>query len=171
MFVQPEELVMEDPMVGHFLVIGGRNDTENLRTVELLENKPGWVGWTWRKLADLNYGRCYPGVALISGHVVDAGGTPENSVKVFNLPKGDSDHGQWTLLRNSLFKCGQSAWLFQFAGRILKLGKLVVVHYADNWNRQRSQPFALLDVFVQPEELIMADPKDRVQLDVSLPFR
>ncbi len=96
----------EDPMVGRFLVIGGRNDTENLRTVELLENKPGWVGWTWRKLADLNNARCYPGVAHISGRVVVAGGTPENSVEVFNLPKGDNDLGQWSQLRNSLCKCG-----------------------------------------------------------------
>ncbi len=136
-------LKAEDPMVGRFLVIGGRYDTENLRTVEMLDNKPGLVGWTWRKLADLNNGRCYPGVALISGRVVVAGGSPENSIEVFNLPKGDNDLGQWTLLRNSLCKCEQSAWLFQFAGRILKLGRLTFVLSMYNWNRQRSQNFIL----------------------------
>ncbi len=121
----------EDPMVGRFLVIGGRRGVENLKTVELLENKPGWAGWTWRKLADLNNGRWYPGVAFISGRVVVAGGSPENSVEVLNLPKDDNDLGQWTLLSNTLKKCGQPTWLFRFAGRILKLGRLTCMHPVD----------------------------------------
>ncbi len=117
--------------------------SENLKTVEMLENKPGWVDWTWRKLADLNNARCYPGVALISGRVVVAGGSPENSVEAFNLPKGDYDLGQWALLTNSLNKCREPAWLFQFAGRILKLGRLTIVHSVYIWNSQKIQPSIL----------------------------
>ncbi len=112
-----------------FPCIGGANGLENIKTVEMLESKAAGVGWTWRKLADLNNGRGYPGVALISGRVVVAGGSPENSVEVFNLPKGDNDLGQWTLLTNSVNKCKQSTWLFQFAGRILNLGRFAFVQY------------------------------------------
>ncbi len=113
-------------------MIGGANGLENLKTVEMLESNATGVGWTWRKLADLNNGRGYPGVALISGRVVVAGGSPEDSVEVFHLPKGDNDLGQWTLLTNSLNKCKQSTWLFQFAGRILKLGRFAFVQYVGN---------------------------------------
>ncbi len=118
-------------MVGRFLVIGGRRGVENLKNVEVLENKPGWAGWTWRKLADLNNGRWYPGVVLVSGRVVVVGGSPENSAEVLNLPKGDNDLGQWTLLSNTLNKCGQPTWLFRFAERILKLGRLTFMHPVD----------------------------------------
>ncbi len=134
-------------MVDRFLVIGGRHGMESLKTVEMLEKKPGLVGWTWRKLADLNNARCYPGVALIAGRVVVAGGTPENSVEAFNLPKDDNDLGQWTLLTNSLNKCRESAWLFQFAGRILKLGRLTIVHSVCIRNSQKSQPSILFRCF------------------------
>ncbi len=161
----------EDPMAGHFLVIGGRYDTENLKTVEMLENKPGWVGWIWRKLADLNNARCYPGVSLISGRVVVAGGSPENSVEAFSLPKGDYDLGQWTLLTKSLNKCREPAWLFQFAGRILKLGRLTIAHSVCIGTARKFNPPYFLDKFVQPEELVMAGPKDRARSDVSLRFR
>ncbi len=106
------------------LAIGGSENINSLNVVEMLENKPGGVGWTWRKLANLHEARCYPGIALIAGRVVVAGGTPVVSVGLFTLPKGDSDPGQWTLLQNTFTKCSQTTWLFQFTGRILKLGKL-----------------------------------------------
>ncbi len=44
----------------------------------------------------------------------------------------DNDLGQWTLLTNSLNICKQTTWLFQFAGRILKLGKFAFVQYVVN---------------------------------------
>ncbi len=33
----------EDPMVGRFLVIGGRRGIESLKTVEMLEKKRDWL--------------------------------------------------------------------------------------------------------------------------------
>ncbi len=105
------------------LVIGGSENITFLNVVEMLENKPGGVGWTWRKLANLHEARGYPGMASIAGRVVVAGGTPVVSVEMLTLPKDDSDPGQWTLLSNTFTKCSQTTWLFQFSGRILKLGK------------------------------------------------
>ncbi len=128
------------------LVIGGSESIRSLNVVEMLENKPGEVGWTWRKLADLHEARCYPGIAVIAGRVVVAGGTPVVSVETLTLPKDDSDLGQWTLLQNSFTKCSQTTWLFQFNGRILKLGRFQFggLHFNHNaYNRPYGFPNCL----------------------------
>ncbi len=104
------------------LVISGRSRGGFPKSVELLTySRVGGGAWSWREVAESPNHFEEPGMMLMDdGRLLVAGGMA-NETQLFDLPRSDTDLGQWTVLKAESrgFRYGH---LINFCGRILLFG-------------------------------------------------